>query len=552
MNPFKSVSIPSWNTISYRSLLLLGCELLVGLTFLGAVLFLRAPSFGRSVVDWDESVYLLMAREWLRGSLPYTTLWDHKPPALYLLFVSGQWVFGQTIVSIRILTCLAVALSCYLIYRFGRDILYSTKTGILAAILYMAFSLKNVGETAHAELLFNPFVLLGFYLILRLFPKTQVSRWRLILIGLVFGVAMQIKFSVLFDFIAAVMVYILVVVAWRKWFSFSTVWVHAMEMGVGFLMPLLVFVSLYAAAGQLEVFIHANFTANIIYGQLIPFSVQSLVNALLVQVKTHILLWTALWLTPAFLLQSARPPKRLDYRVVALLIWVLGSFMGVNIAKRFYPYYFLQMLSPLCLLAAHLVINAAHALKEKPLWTRSLLVGLILLALFEPLFIPMRTSLTAIRQQWYKQPDKPALVAAYLNERIDHDARLFVVDYQPVLYYLVDGVIPTRYIVPMVLTHDDWARVAGIDRYRELAAIMACPPDYVVLKDRVIDDKFYTQLYAYLSQDYKKEISLHGVRIYRRSTSRLGYAADLSAPLSFCTRSPSHPLPPQPLHGKES
>jgi len=77
----------------------------VALTLLPVlVLALRWASFLPSVIDWDESLYLLQAREWLRGNWPLSGVWDMHPvgaPALiaaaFLLPAHGRisGVFGS-------------------------------------------------------------------------------------------------------------------------------------------------------------------------------------------------------------------------------------------------------------------------------------------------------------------------------------------------------------------------------------------------------------------------------------------------------------------------
>jgi len=48
--------------------------------FIVLVCVLRISTFFQSVIDWDESVYLLMSKSILDGNLPYIQVWDHKPP----------------------------------------------------------------------------------------------------------------------------------------------------------------------------------------------------------------------------------------------------------------------------------------------------------------------------------------------------------------------------------------------------------------------------------------------------------------------------------------
>ena len=60
----------------------------VAAALLTAALVLRGPSFVPAVIDIDEGLYMLQAREWLRGGLPYVAAWDMHPvgaPALFAL-----------------------------------------------------------------------------------------------------------------------------------------------------------------------------------------------------------------------------------------------------------------------------------------------------------------------------------------------------------------------------------------------------------------------------------------------------------------------------------
>ena len=91
--------------------------ILVG--FLALTFVLRFSAFFRTVVDWDETIFLMMGRDLLRGYAPYTTVYEHSPIGGTLLFALAQLIFGQTVLAIRILTWLAVALKSFLLYRLG-------------------------------------------------------------------------------------------------------------------------------------------------------------------------------------------------------------------------------------------------------------------------------------------------------------------------------------------------------------------------------------------------------------------------------------------------
>jgi len=59
---------------------------LVPLLFLVLALLLRSFSFVAAVIDTDEGLYMVQAREWLRGGWPLVAVWDMHPvgaPAIF-------------------------------------------------------------------------------------------------------------------------------------------------------------------------------------------------------------------------------------------------------------------------------------------------------------------------------------------------------------------------------------------------------------------------------------------------------------------------------------
>lgn len=79
---------------------------LILIFFIIVVLSIRWSTFYQSVIDWDESLYLLVANAWSEGNLPYTEVWDNKPPGIYSLFLLAITFLNDSVFSIRILTVL--------------------------------------------------------------------------------------------------------------------------------------------------------------------------------------------------------------------------------------------------------------------------------------------------------------------------------------------------------------------------------------------------------------------------------------------------------------
>ncbi|MEO0813496.1 MAG: glycosyltransferase family 39 protein [Myxococcota bacterium] len=98
-----------------------------------AALVLRAPFFWVDVIDWDESTFILMGDAWAGGSLPYLELWDNKPPLCFAPFALVQLLFGKSIVAVRLLGAICVALAGLAMYRAGSS-LRSENAGLIAGL----------------------------------------------------------------------------------------------------------------------------------------------------------------------------------------------------------------------------------------------------------------------------------------------------------------------------------------------------------------------------------------------------------------------------------
>ncbi len=84
--------------------------------------FIRFPFFFRDYVDRDESTFILMGQSWVNGHLPYTQLWDLKPPITFLYFATVIKLFGKSFFAIRLFGSLMVALTALFTYGIATKI----------------------------------------------------------------------------------------------------------------------------------------------------------------------------------------------------------------------------------------------------------------------------------------------------------------------------------------------------------------------------------------------------------------------------------------------
>jgi 4-amino-4-deoxy-L-arabinose transferase-like glycosyltransferase len=493
----------------------------------GLVLFLRLPALPQSVIDWDESIYLLMARSMLQGHAPYTVIWDHKPPGLYMLFVLAQILFGQTVLAMRLLAVLAVTATTFLLWLYGRSLLGGWAIGALAALFYALFSLQNGGMASNAEILLAPFTTAAFLLLgwRTGVPATIQPGRRLtfLAVGLLLGAAIQIKTVAGMELLAALALLGLTPLLNRRTGRPLQLGETALAAGlvvVGALLPLLAAAGAFAITGHFADYFYANFTATAIYLRAAsPQALAPVARALLDQARGAPLLWLAALaaLPLAWIIRRRHPRVTLDLLVLG--VWLAFALAAPLLSRRLFPHYFLQVLPPLSLLAAAVIVQAVRLDSALPRARQALLISLIVaIGLVQPAARPLRRSLEEAQALLRRTPRVELLVytAGYLRERMAPDDTLFIAEGEPILYYLTGAPIPTRYALPAYLNRPDMAAITGIEPLAELERIMALRPRYVVLLEEYQrDPAFLDHLQAYLAEDYLLERSIQGILLYR-------------------------------------
>ena len=114
-------------------------------------LFCRLAFFFESVIDWDESTFILIGQSILDGHLPYTQLWDLKPPFLFGFFSLIILLLGKTIAAVRFAGALVVALTAFGVNRITQR-LWTVRAGWLAGVLFiLLMSVLSGGQAVMSE-----------------------------------------------------------------------------------------------------------------------------------------------------------------------------------------------------------------------------------------------------------------------------------------------------------------------------------------------------------------------------------------------------------------
>jgi 4-amino-4-deoxy-L-arabinose transferase-like glycosyltransferase len=448
------------------------------LIFLTLSVLTRLPVLHRAVLDWDESLYFLMAQQWRLGHLPYTNVWDNKPLGIYVIFAAFQAVIPG-IAAIRMATMLFVALLACTVFRITEILTASRQAAWLAGVALVLASLSNDGLSANTELFMASFTALAVLGVL-----AEVPSW---VVGLALGCAVMVKDVAITE---APCIFLLLLYRQRDWRA-------GLSCLLGAAAPLAAALALYAANGQLPLWWECNVLANLRRAG-VPLPASTVLWGL----QTQAARWGGLYAAALLLALLGRG------RSLAALfppLWLLCALAGAASAKSFYDHYFLQALPPLCI-----CLGALYALLPPRLPLRAALVAA---ALAQPLRAAQQAMAYAI------SPDIISTAGADLAAQ--HPTSLYVFDAQPILYALANTPLPTRYVLPSVLTRTTLPRVAGVDAPAEVARILATRPQFIARRapapnDLLTNQAIYAALDAALAQNYTLWRAYPGMTIYKR------------------------------------
>jgi 4-amino-4-deoxy-L-arabinose transferase-like glycosyltransferase len=479
-----------------------------------AVLITRLPTFFRSVMDWDESLYFLMAEQWRAGHLPYTAIWDNKPIGIYGVFALFQSWFGDNIFSIRIAAVLFITVTAFALFRITLEMPAGQGQGqgrsrskipsaLFVAAAYVICSLTNDGLSANTEIFMACFTVLAVW---------SALSGQAFLAGLLFGMAFMTKYVAVFE--APAIAFALL--ALRPKLDLRTAATSSLALLTGAAVPLGLTILLYAGSGHLDSWLEDSVLSNFRRVD-VPVSLPALTYA----INLELIRWAPLFLISLLMLAMAaiEVPRILTRGHLPattrfnffLALWLAGGCVGVASAKSYFDHYFLQILPVMCLTLAWAPLNLAL--------TRRLPRTAVLALCVAVMALPLVAAATAVSQAATPilalrnghvalQRDTPARIAHEIQPLLAKPGatalatgQLFVFDYQPIIYSLAGQTPPTRYPFPSVLTRCQLARVAAVPAMHEITRILATNPEFIVRSRFPYQDPAIVNLRVYAAVD---------------------------------------------------
>lgn len=335
---------------------IIGTMRIVGVFITAAAisLALRVEGLTLAVHNWDETTFLIMGKDLLAGNLPYTRLFDNKPPLAFVLYAFSNLAFPGQIAGLRIIGVLLVAITGSLVFWIVANV-QGRWPGWMAGILTIAtLSWVKSGQAVMTEHIAIVPLLASLAVITSCSRSNYRERslsafaW-----GLLTGMAMLVRSNLI---IVALLV-LLCMTLWSqiRWFGRSrqaSLPISLMCLGIAFVLTLTVFP--YVVTDNLALLWHGAIISPLQYAQtqgmtgvarsVIKWAL-SLVNGGYRDLTTLVLPLSSVFISALAVLTTLRG-QMFNRHSLMVLTWTSIYFLGVCFSilrgGAFFEHYALQ------------------------------------------------------------------------------------------------------------------------------------------------------------------------------------------------------------------
>lgn len=452
--------------------------LLLRILLLGYAAYLLATllsfPFGR-----DQGTFGVVARTMLDGGVPYRDVWDHKTPGIFLAYALAQLLFGEHMISIRLLEAMALLALGWAFVRYSEQITGARAPGYAGTLLAWTIYVQlDFWHTAQAEGFAACAIATSLPIAERLRRDPLAERSGYVLLGLLVGVTGLLK-----PHLALALAMPLAVVGaslWQRRAAPSAILLRAGGVAAGTAVVVGVMLLYFAWSGALSDFLSTVVGYNSGHVALSWSQTPLPVAAGRVLAQFLDLTTPLAWLGIAFAVTFGRRDMRPGLVMLAGIVGIL--LLGVMTQGKYFPYHYASLL-PFAGLGAGWGYWRFWEAEDRSPRITALLVAVCLtipatsstnadfaarnLERLEMLLHPAHRLDYA--DELYAYGDfalaENLLVAEWLERNTEPQDRVYVWGFEPLVYFLSGRPLGSRYLfnIPMRAT---WSR----DAYR--AALM--------------------------------------------------------------------------------
>ncbi|WP_375243646.1 ArnT family glycosyltransferase [Sphingomonas parapaucimobilis] len=420
------------------------------LILLAVALVARALTFGNPVVHVDEEFYFFTGHSMWQGAWPFVDVWDRKPVGLFLLYaIPAAFGFPAGIWAYQAMALASVVATAWLIARMAERL--GCGAGAAAAgIAYVLWLDLLGGQGGQAPVFYNLLMIGAAWAILE--SDRRASRAQGLVAMALVGVVLQIKYSAVFE--GMVFGLWLLASEWRRSRSPVALILYGAALVAVSLAPTALAAGVYAAIGQWDAFLYANFLS-IFHRNPDPIGELAGNLGQMVLILSPIVTLAVLGLK-----RTERDSER-----TFLAVWLGAGVVGVLLFRPWFDHYGLPILLPAC--------TAAAAMLGREDWRRRHTPALLLAVALAGQIV-----LLSLRHERGDAAEFAALSQAVGKE----PGCLYVYSGSTMLYVATQRCTLSRWIVPAHLSRAREAGATGIDQDAEITRILSQHPAVVVMR----------------------------------------------------------------------
>lgn len=435
------------------------------LALLTLAIIARWGSFFISVINHDESTYIVIADEMLRGEVYLRDLIDTKPIGVFWIYAALIKLTGGSIFALRTAAAAVVGLGGWGLFLAGRRATGSERVAGAAGIIYVLICslFTYYGVSPNTEIFFNVFTI--FAVALAVAPRIREggadAPWHWPAAGFLLGLAVIIK-----PFAAAEALALGLFMVWfyGRRGQFGRLIGSGLLLVGFFALPLLFVYGYYYRLGLLDQLAFYTLDVSAAYPVDLPWYLR------LKYMGDYLLRFSPLVVLGAGALVQCRNFKRkegLRWGVYLLLQFVLVTTVVLLTGKRF-GHYQVQLHPVIALLAALWWLPGLTVFpwlrKDRLRKALPYVVGGFALLLG-----------TAHYFNYTKKKDRPTQIAAYLQDKLEPTQTYFLLNGNQISYHLLDRPVPTPYVHSSLLFLDHHVRAFQVDENAEADRIINNP-----------------------------------------------------------------------------
>ena len=469
----------------------------IALLFAGLAIVLRIFSFFSTVIDHDESTYILLGDAFLGGMQYQVDYIDTKPIGILFIYAAFQLILGKSIFLYRLFTALLIALTSFFLYQAqlknGQSKRVAVATGIIFLFVNSLFTFYGIAP--NTETFFNLFTALALWLYL---GENKLLVY--FFAGLSLGIGFIIKYVVLFDGLTFGLFLLLLAIQkqrpWREVLS------QCVLMGVGFCLPFAFLLLYYWNIEHLESFWFHTFTVSGRY----PKSriLADYFQFVLADFFPRFLPVSIFYFYALFAKSVSRQLRQFS------LLWGVLIWTVILIPGNHYGHYCIHFLVPFSFTAGLFFGIPPERLPNwlrfvtKPKFGYPFLALLILVNLFFQ------------KMDYFDKTDYAKEIAEYMRPQLEESDQIYMANIHQIAYFLLDRECPIRYMHHSLFWEKKHVLAMEIDVEEELQRIYQANPKFIVLERPLKDER----LEPYLESNYtlvKTTGKDMRVKIYKRN-----------------------------------